>query len=86
MATRIQRKVLLRDAFGLCVLWPKTAWGKLPQPGGSFMADVNGLRRRLGVVGEECTCQGPDSPHEHRYLTLPASAGLQPGDHCVITV
>jgi hypothetical protein len=86
MATRIKRKVLLREEVGFCVLWPKTAWGKVPQPGGSFMADVDGARRRLGVVSEECTCQGSDSPHEHRYLTMRASTDLQPGQTCLISV
>ena len=86
MATGIRRKVLLRPDFGLCVLWPKTAWGKVPQPGGSFMADVDGSRRRLRVLSEQCACQGPNEPHEHRYLGLPASTGLQPGQTCVITV
>jgi hypothetical protein len=86
MATAVKRKVLLHDDFGLCVLWPKTAWGRVPQPGGSFVADVDGARRRLGVVGEQCTCQGTDKLHEHRYVTLPASAGLQLGEICVVTV
>ena len=86
MAKGIRRKVLLREDFGLCVLWPKTAWGRAPQPGDSFAADVDGVRRRLRVHSETCTCQGPEKPHEHRYLTLPASTGLQPGQTCVITV
>lgn len=86
MATQVRRKVLQRADFGLCVLWPKTAWEKVPQPGGSFMAAVDGARRRLGVVSEQCTCQGPHSPHEHRYLTLPASAALRPGASCTVTI
>ncbi|NLW49343.1 MAG: hypothetical protein GXY85_00680 [Candidatus Brocadiaceae bacterium] len=86
MATRVRRKVLHRDDFGLCVLWPKTEWGRVPQPGAAFMADVDGTRRRLRVVSEQCTCQGPDEPHEHHYLTLPASTGLEPGRTCIIAV
>ena len=82
---KIRRKVLWRDDFGLCVSWPKTEWGNVPEPGGSLNAKVDGKVRRLRVQTEPCNCRG-HKPHEHRFLSLPDSAGLKPDQRTEIEV
>ncbi|HOZ49271.1 MAG TPA: hypothetical protein PLO37_25255 [Candidatus Hydrogenedentes bacterium] len=81
----VKRRVLNHETFGLCVCWPKTEWAAVPEAGGAFSASVNGARRRLTVASEPCNCRG-DKPHEHRFLVLPASCGLAPGDYAGIEV
>jgi len=78
----MRRKVLLRDDFGLCVLLPKTCWSALPATGRATVR-VNGTKRRVTVRSEQCTCRGR-VPHEHRFVSLPASAGLKA--HEVLTL
>ena len=76
----IQRKAHVEEPVGLCVLVPKTLWSRLARPGAVVTARVNGAQRRLRVAGVQCTCRGPDRPHEHRFLVLPAAAGLRAGE------
>ena len=85
MPASVTRKVLWRDDFGLCVLWPKTMWSDAPEPGGALTATVDGKRRRLRVASEQCSCRG-GTPHEHRFLMLPRSTGLQPDRACVVRI
>jgi hypothetical protein len=47
------------------------------------MALVDGARRRLTVLSEDCDCRGTGL-HEHRFLVLPESAGVEPGRQCTI--
>jgi hypothetical protein len=83
MAAVLRRKVLEREDFGLCILLPKTAWQDAPEPGSACSALVNGDRRRLQVMSEDCDCRGIGL-HEHRFLALPRSSGLTPGARCTI--
>ena len=85
MPPTLKRKVLERDDFGLCVLLPKTDWDRFAQPGRSSLVAINGRRRRVGIASKACNCRG-DTPHEHRFLTLPASAGLKPGERVTIEI
>jgi hypothetical protein len=85
MATKLRRKVLLRDDFGLCVLLPKTLWAKVPEPGNAFVATVDGERRRLRVESEPCSCRG-HVPHEHRFLKLPTSMAARPNSAVMLEV
>jgi len=77
-----QRKVLKRGGFGLCVLLPKTDWTKLPGDGAARVL-VDGKKRRVTVQVERCNCQGTGW-HEHRFLSLPKSAGVKEGDRVTI--
>jgi hypothetical protein len=85
MAKAMRRRVLLRDDCGLCVLLPKTAWQDAPAPGRSFTAVVDGRRRRVTVFSEPCDCRGT-GVHEHRFLVLPGSAGVEPGSRCTVSL
>lgn len=75
----MERRLIDHKEFGLSVCWPKTHWSKVPEPGGSVMAEINGARMRLRIETEPCNCQG-DSPHEHRFLALPKKVNLRAGD------
>jgi hypothetical protein len=77
-AAEMERKVLHRGDFGLCLLLPKTEWKHLPDCGPARVA-VDGTVRRVTVQIEPCNCQG-DGWHEHRFLSLPASTGAKAGD------
>jgi hypothetical protein len=37
--------------------------------------------REAMLEAEECTCRGPQNPHEHYYLSVP---DLRPGDYVAI--
>ncbi len=76
-AAEVERKVLQRDDFGLCLLLPKTVWSHLPASGPARVT-VDGTVRRVTVQTEQRNCQG-DGWHEHRFLSLPASAKVKPG-------
>ena len=71
----MSRKVLERDDFGLCVLLPKTQWPLLPDHGTAQVL-VNGSKRLATVQTEKCNCRG-NGWHEHRFLSLPTSAGVK---------
>lgn len=79
MASAVRRKVLLRDDFGLCVCWPKTHWAHVPEAGQVGTVVIDGVERAVTVHSEACNCQGTGW-QEHRFLGLPAEAGLMPGD------
>ena len=81
----LNRRVMQRAHFGLCVSLPKSTWRQVPKPGCSLVARVNGERRLLLVETEPCSCRGRRL-HEHRFLTLPGSAGLVPDQQVVIEV
>lgn len=78
------RKVLQREDFGLCVLLPKTEWARLPDSG-SATVSVDGERRRVVVQSEACNCRGTGW-HEHRFLSLPATVGVRPGQRVAIAL
>jgi len=83
-ADEFERKVLRHDAFGLCVLLPKDKWSKLPDAG-RVSVGVNGTLRRATVRAERCNCRG-EGWHQHRFLSLPRSAGLAAGDRVRIRI
>jgi len=78
MASAIQRKALTHEAFGLCVLLPKTHWRRAPAPGAVTKVKLNGTEAEVTVMTEECDCQGT-GVHEHRFLALPGGVA-GPGD------
>ena len=82
LAGGMDRKVLKRDDFGLCVSLPKTEWPLLPDQGAAQVL-VNGTKRRVTVQIENCDCRGAGW-HEHRFLSLPASAGVKANDRVKI--
>jgi hypothetical protein len=65
------RKLSREDASLGRMLIEKSKWGMFPQPGGAISADVGGVRSRLRVEGERCSCVPPE--HEHRYLRMGAA-------------
>jgi alkylated DNA nucleotide flippase Atl1 len=78
----MERKVLAHADFGLCVLLPKTEWGKVPESGPATV-DINGAPRRVVVQVERCNCQG-DGWHQHRFLSLPRAAGVREHDRVTV--
>jgi len=78
------RKVLRRENFGLCVLLPKTDWPLLPHHVTAQVL-VNGITRRVTVQSEKCNCRGTGW-HEHRFLSLPVTAGVKEGSQVKINV
>ena len=73
---RLVRKVLRRCDVALCILWPKTHWGRVAEPGGSSTVLIDGARRRVRVASERCNCRGTGW-HGHRFLKLPPSAKVK---------
>jgi hypothetical protein len=65
----VVRKVLSREDFGLCVCWPKTLWGVVPNPGATTEVQVDGKPAPVRVQTEACNCQG-NGWHEHRFLSF----------------
>ena len=54
MALRIAGKVISREALGLCLMLPKTLWGRLPEAGARLVAVVNDARRfGAGAAGRK---------------------------------
>ncbi|HQK95461.1 MAG TPA: hypothetical protein PLD23_18335 [Armatimonadota bacterium] len=84
MPSAIQRKALIHEAFGLCVLLPKTHWRRAPEPGGSARVLLNGAEVEVTVRSEECDCRGTGA-HEHRFLALPAGVA-GPGETLTVEV
>jgi alkylated DNA nucleotide flippase Atl1 len=80
----LYRRVLRREDFGLCVLVPKQEWPKLPDAV-QVRAEVNGRARRAIVRTERCNCAGKGW-HEHRFLSLPRSAGVVEADRVTIRI
>jgi len=76
MASAIQRKTLMHETFGLCVLLPKTHWRRAPAPGAVAKVKLNGAEVDVTVRSEDCDCQGT-GVHEHRFLALPDGAAAQ---------
>ena len=81
----VARKVLRRDDLGLCVSWPKTHWSKTAAPGASCTVLIDDRSCRVQVRTEKCNCRG-SGWHEHRFLKLPASAGLRPNQRVDVGV
>lgn len=81
-ADGFERKVLHRDDFGLCVLLPKTEWTRLPERGAARVL-VDGTPCCVTVCVEACDCRG-ESPHQHRFLSLPDVSGLELGSRVMI--
>ena len=79
----IRRKVLQRDDFGLCVLWPKSHWGAVGPPGGTVSVQVDGSPRRVRVEAEDCDCRGMGR-HQHWFLCIPKASNVTAGR--VVTV
>jgi hypothetical protein len=73
---QLVRKVLRRDDFGLCLSWPKSHWPHVAEPDGSCVVLVDGRKRRVRVLSERCNCRGKGW-HEHRFLALLRSAGVE---------
>lgn len=80
----LDRRVLRRGDFGLCIALPKTEWPKLPDRGIATVS-IDGVTRRVTVQTEQCNCRGSGT-HEHRFLSLPASTGLKPGQRARIAL
>lgn len=80
----IDRKALGRDDFGLCVLVPKTEWSHLPESGPARVK-VDGKMRRVTVQTEKCNCRGKGW-HEHRFLSLPRTAGVRANQRVTIAI
>jgi hypothetical protein len=57
------------------VLLPKTAWKQWPASGRA-QARVNGRLLDCVVRIRRCNCRG-EGWHEHRFLVLPAKAGIK---------
>jgi len=84
VADGIARKVLERDDFGLCVLLPKTEWSRLPKSG-TARVEIDGTPRRVTVQIEKCNCRGTGW-HEHRFLSLPRTAGARANQRVTIAI
>jgi len=54
MASAIQRKTLMHETFGLCVLLPKTHWRRAPAPGAVAKVKLNGAEVDVTVRSEDC--------------------------------
>jgi len=80
----IARKVLERDDFGLCVLVPKTEWSRLPDSGPARV-HVDGKMRQVTVQVEKCNCRGTGW-HQHRFLSLPRTAGARANQRVTIAI
>lgn len=81
----IERRVLRREDFGLCVGWPKTHWKHLGGPGETDDVLVNGMPTQVTIQAERCNCQGAGW-HVHRFLSLPEEAGVRQGERVTIGV
>ena len=84
VAGGIDRKVLERDDFGLCVLLPKTEWSRLPESGPA-QVEIDGKRRQVTVQVEKCNCRG-NGWHEHRFLSLPRAAGTGANQRVTVVI
>lgn len=80
----VERKVLNREDFGLCVCWPKTMWNLVPPPGETTEVLVGGEPAVVRVHSEPCNCQG-SGWHEHRFLGF-VGPGVAAGQRVEISV
>jgi len=81
----IERRVLEREDFGLCVGWPKTHWKHLAGPGDRAEVLVNGTPMEVTIQAERCNCQGTGW-HVHRFLSFPQAAGMERGKRVTIGI
>ena len=82
LGATLTRKVLKRGDLGLCVLLPKTEWRRYPCCGAA-QVQVNGAACTVTVQVEDCDCRG-EGVHQHRFLSLPGTLGLEPGGRVAI--
>ena len=80
----VQRKVLRREDFGVCVLLPKTLWPRFPAAGAA-RAIIDHSEQQVTVCVEQCNCRGTGW-HEHRFLALPPAAAAAKGTRITLEV
>lgn len=70
------RKISAEEAVLGKILILKTWWKKLPPPGSTVEARLEGENMPVKIEAVDCTCVGPEKPHQHYYFVLPAHVTL----------
>jgi hypothetical protein len=72
MAAAMRRRVSAEEARDGYLMIEKTWLRQLPPVGESFLLDDRGATRCVTIEAAHCECRGPEKPHDHYRIAIPA--------------